>query len=401
MQRKCKNWITSYLEYTERSEPPTLFKEWTALSVLSAALQRKCVLKWGPFVEVYPNLYVVLVSKSGKCRKGTAMGPGLYFLENLGISLAAESITREALIRELKEASAQHIDPLTGEITVHASITIYSQELAVFLGYQNQQLIIDLTDWFDCRRNWKYRTKGCGTDDIKSVWVSLFGATTPTLMQSTLPYDAIGGGLTSRIIFVYEDVPGKLVAIPFETPKEVALREDLSFDLEQIHMLGGNYKVTDEWLELWEVWYLHAMTHPAIDDIKFDGYNTRRPVHVMKIALIHNASRGGNLILGKEDFHYAVNLLERTEIKMPKTFMGVGRSDKSDILGEVLEQLYLLGTTNLKVLSKRFQRDVTRSELAEILIMLQESGSCKIDNTKKPPLITYISDKEQEDGKEK
>jgi len=114
-------------------------------------------------------MYIVLVGPSGKCRKGTAMGFGMKFLREMGIKMAAESTTREALCRDLKQSNDTKVDISTGDLQLHSSLTIYSQELTVFLGYNNQALMSDLTDWYDCRDAWTYRTKNQGTDDIVGV----------------------------------------------------------------------------------------------------------------------------------------------------------------------------------------------------------------------------------------
>ena len=71
------------------------------------------------------------------------------------------------------------------------------------------------------RDQWKYQTKGAGTSDyIDNVWVNILGGTTPGLLQSTIPVDAIGSGLTSRMVFVYADKKGKVIPTPFTTPEE-------------------------------------------------------------------------------------------------------------------------------------------------------------------------------------
>ena len=108
MTRHLDDWLEGYVKFTSNSEPPELFHIWTALSVLAASLQRKCSLPWGT-LTFYPNLYVVLIAPSGKARKGTAMGPGMDLLEDLGIKMAAESTTRESLIRELKKIGRAHV----------------------------------------------------------------------------------------------------------------------------------------------------------------------------------------------------------------------------------------------------------------------------------------------------
>ena len=76
MSRESKDWINTYLAYTDNTEPPHLYKEWVAVSVIASALQRKVFLEWGP-MTFYPNMYIILCGPSGKARKSTAMGPGM------------------------------------------------------------------------------------------------------------------------------------------------------------------------------------------------------------------------------------------------------------------------------------------------------------------------------------
>ena len=350
MTRKLNDWIESYLEYTENSEPPDLYKEWIAVSVIASVLQRKCFLRWGPII-FYPNMYIVLVGPSGKCRKGTAMNDGAKFLEKLGIKTAAEAITREALIKELNERSNQSIDPKTGEILMHASLTIYSQELTVFLGQNNQQLMSDITDWYDCRNRWKYRTKNMGTDDIVGVWVNLIGATTPDLIQSALPADAIGGGLSSRIIFVYEENKGKLIPFPFQHVQDKKLKEDLIFDLEEIHMTTGEFSITEDFIDLYGDWYIdQAVNHPFQNNRNFSGYVDRRATHVLKLCVILSASYGSNKAITRETLERAIDLLERTEVKMGRVFSGYGTSSIAQLLGRIMDHFVRSGEITKPVL---------------------------------------------------
>jgi hypothetical protein len=131
MERLLPDWLTGYLEFTNNSEPPYTYRLWTGICVIAACLRRKCVLNYGT-LTFYPNLYVVLVGPSGKCRKGTAMKPGMRFLRDKGIKIASESITREALIRELKESDENQVDIKTSTPHLHSSLTIFSEELTVY-----------------------------------------------------------------------------------------------------------------------------------------------------------------------------------------------------------------------------------------------------------------------------
>jgi len=379
MERRLSDWISGFLKYTENTEPPYTFRLWTALHTVAAVLQRKCYLPWGS-LTFYPNMYIVLVAPPGAARKGTAMGPSLDLLSepNLGIKLAAEAITREALIRELKNANDTIINQQTGEMLLHSSLTIHSQELTVFLGYHNYQLMSDLADWYDCRKRWTYRTKWSGTDDIIGVWVNIIGATTPELIQESLPMDAIGGGLTSRMVFVYEERRAKSVADPFLSKEELELHDKLVIDLEMMKMLTGPFRVTDDFVDFWIKWYPEQEFYRPFDDPRFSGYFERRPTHVMKMAMLLNASRGNNMTINKEDLTKAIGILELTEKKMFYTFKGVGKSRFAEVLTKIMAYVGRKKQVPYSELINVFMRDVTKFDLDKIIETLEAMKFCKL-----------------------
>jgi hypothetical protein len=373
---KLLDWVDGFLKYTDNTEPPILYKEWIACSVIASALRRKCYLPWGSGITFYPNLYIVLVGPSGKCRKGTAMGMGAQFLRELGVKMAAEAITREALIRELAGASETNVSQKNGKVYLHSSLTIFSQELTVFLGYNNQNLIADLTDWYDCRDPWIYRTKSQGTDEINGVWVNLIGATTPELIQSALPRDAIGGGLASRIIFVYEDNKAKNIAIPFQSEEELAMREKLIDRLDQIQQLDGQFTITNDFLDIYVPWYEKQHRHPPFKhNPNFAGYVERRPNHVMKLSMILSASSRTDMVIDGEILTRAINMLERTEVKMPQTFSGYGSAKTSDVIHRLMQYIAATKTPTHQQIMSTFYADVaSERELNDMLTVLQRMG---------------------------
>lgn len=372
--RKYDDWIEAYMEYTERSEPPELYRKWVGISVAAAVLQRKCYLEWGPALTFYPNMYIVLVGPSGKCRKGTAMGVGKDLLDEVGVDMAAEAITREALIRELANTTDQVMRE-EGEMLMHSSLTIYSQELTVFLGYNNQKMLMDLTDWYDCRDNWTYRTKNMGTDEITGVWVNLIGATTPRLIRSSLPVDAVGGGLASRMIFVYEEDKGQSIPAPFGVDGYEDMRKDLIYDLEQMYSMNGQFKVTDSFLEEYVPWYKYQDKNEAIAKPEFMGYNQRRPNHLLKLCIILSATRREDRVITDEHFNDALTLLKRTEKKMPRTFSGHGESDESDVMARIMAYIARSEKTSKSELMTRFHSDIgSQQKLDEVIESLKVMG---------------------------
>jgi len=336
-------------------------------------------------------MYVVLVGPSGKCRKGTAMNQGMFFLREMGIKLAAESITREALIRELKQSNDTQVNVTTGDMFLHASLTIYSQELTVFLGYNNQALMADLTDWYDCRDTWTYRTKNMGTDEITGVWVNLIGATTPDLLQTTLPRDAIGGGLTSRMIFVFEQKKWRTVATPFLSKEERELRTLLVKDLERISMMAGEFKVTEGFIDRYVPWYMaYSEGPPPFDDYRFSGYFERRPTHLLKLCMICCASRTDKMEMTEADFDNALRILELTEQKMPYTFSGVGKSTTADVMQRVIGVLKVKKIMTFSALMSQFYQDVDKLMLEKLIDTLILMKQVDVTYEGKERIVKYI-----------
>lgn len=368
--RYLTDWIDSYLKYVDNSEPPLSFKRWVAISTIASVLGRKCYLEWGD-ITFFPNLYIVLISPPGRARKSTAMEQGLRFIQDASIkvNLAAESLTREALIRDLRNSKDSYHDKEQNLNIVHSSMTIYSSELTSFVGFRNLQLISDLTDWYDCRRLWTYRTKGQGTDSIQGVFVNLIGATTPSQIHSALPQEAIGGGFTSRTIFIYEKDKEKSIALPMKSEEELKLRELLLHDLQLIANTGGPFRVTESFLLAYEEWYNHQA--PPFKDERFAGYIERRPTFILKLCIILSASRDSDRIITDDDLYRAIHFLQQAEEGMRYSLAGVGENKSSGVLNRIMLELREIGTITFSQLLATHMHDVSKLELEVILDNLQ------------------------------
>ena len=374
--RHCSDWIDAYLKLTANTEPPEIFHRWAAIGCIAACLQRKCVLPHGR-LRFYPNLYIVLIAPPGRARKGTALEPVMQFLEEprLNVRMASEALTREQLISELFNCEAVYTRS-DGLLYTHASLTILNSELTVFLGYNNPQQIKEITDWYDCKRHWSYRTKNSGSFPVTNVWVNILGATTPDDIRASLPPTAIGGGLTSRIIFIYAGAKRGVVTDPDTTPEELALETCLLFDLEQIAAIEGEYRKTEEFRELWRDWYPVNDANPPFSDAIFAGYCDRRPEKVMKLSMIMSASRSNDLVVTGSDLLRAVAILEEAEVNMPLALSGIGTGKHADVLSRLMAEISLVGECPLDHIMWKFRNDVTKWELERLISSLQAMQFC-------------------------
>lgn len=380
--RNVHDWIKAYQMYTADTEPPAVYHTWVAISVIAGALQRKVEMHWGHDV-IYPNMYIILLGPSGRCRKGTAISIGKELLQNIsGVTLTSESITREALIRAMKGAVVNYTAP-DGAIRQQCPITCISPELSVFLGQQDIKFIANLTDWYDSQKEWTYETKGAGIDKIQGVSFNLLGATAPDWLPSMLPQEAVGGGFTSRCIFIVAENKEKTIPRPTFTPAMQRLRGALIGDLQAIANLSGKIEFDEEATALYEKWYKEQETRLRIgklpiDDPRFTGYCERRATHIKKISMVVCASRSDRLIITKEIFLEALRLMEEAEANMYKTFGGLGKSRHSEAIQLVLDYIEKRGTAKRSDLMNEHYRDIDSTTLKIVEEVIEQMKAVKI-----------------------
>jgi len=379
------------MEYVDNTEPPKSYHLWTAIMTLAAVLKRKVWIHWGINEKLYPNMFVVLVGPAGRCRKGTAMKIGQSMLQSLGVNVAPSSVTREALIGRLQDSTTSEITK-DGAFLSHASLTVWSPEWSVFMGgRENMQLIMDLTDWFDCPDSWDYVTKNSGSNNISGVWVNMFGAITPSTIKSVLPFEAVGAGLSSRIIFVYEANAAKRVPDPFETPELQALGKVLVQDLTDIHSLSGEFEISANGMEFYRDWYMNMeKTNPKMPEM-FDGYLNRRQTHLRKLAMIVSISESNDMKITEAHFRRALDLLERTEVRMPRTFASIGTDKDSQLKEDMMNYIAKHRNIPAAQIFRDFRSFLSGPRhLDELITGMVQMGFITQDVTRSGVIINYI-----------
>lgn len=390
MPRNLPDWIDAFMLLTDNSEPPMLFRKWSAISSIAAALQRKVRVELGLSLTIYPNFYIVLVGPSAT-GKGTAMKFASDILTKVpSIHLSAQATSLQALIRQMKNVNLTDVELSTGKQVYHSSMTIFSNEFTVFLGYKNNELISHLCDWYDCHERWAYDTIKRDREEIVGVWVNLLAGTTPENIQTSLPYEAIGAGLTSRIIFVNEEKRDKLVIFPGMSGRQVELQQMLIHDLEKINMLSGCFNFTEAALSYYSDWCIYADQNPPFYDPKFDGYCGRRRNHLNSLAMVCSASRSDSMVIELRDMEKASELLSEVEVKMGTTFRGMGKSDISCHIADAVTFINnsLTDDIPMPLFARHFEGNVDKFMLDRVLSTLVVMDY--IELVRRPGCVTMI-----------
>lgn len=366
------DFLTMYRRFSDRSEPPQLFKDWAGVCAVASALGRDSWMDWAE--PLYPNHWVVLVGPGG-CRKGTAMAPVKFLLESIGIPLAADSITRERLFVDLCSNDYQrlpqakhHSDPST----LFSVITILSEEFTSFTGtHDNTQFLTDLCRLYECPKRWVYKTKNSGSSPMEGVCLNLFAGTTPKNIITALPTEAIGSGFSSRIMFVYADRKSQLVDNPAWNDEEKALFDKLVTVLTDISKLKGQFEPTKGWWAAYTSVYHEQEMHPPLTDPRFESYLCRRQAHLIKLSMVMSASARNDMKLTSGDFQRAHELIVRTEESMERVFQGFGKNPVGDIRYLVAEKVRVLREVSFYELYNIVSDDATLEDFKNALAVLQ------------------------------
>ena len=383
MPRHFANWLRAYADYTRDSEAPREFHFWTGVSTIAGALRRRVWIDMKKF-EWVPNFYIILVGPAGLVTKSTTMRIGAALLENVeGVNFGPNSMTWQALGQSLVQSmmNFDYVD-VDGEVkeSIHSSITIQVPELGTFLKIEDSVLMdVMVALWDGQKETFGHKTVSNGEIKAKNPWINVIGCTTPSWLQNHFPESMIGGGLTSRIVFVYADKKHQFIPYPDEvipSDEYARLREGLIADLQQIAELAGPYIITPEARNWGREWYQRLWSdrplHMASD--KFSGYIARKQTHIHKLAIVLAAAQREKLLIEKEDLMMADELLTGTERHMLNVFQSIGVVDEARNIREITALVKAHGTMTTNELWINCQNNMTWRDFESNLRIAVTSG---------------------------
>jgi len=383
MSRECKHWLLSFRDWTlPRSEAPETFIFWTGLFTLASVIKRKVKVprRYLGSWEAYPHLYLMFVAPPGQGRKTTTID---YADDLLGevpnIQVAAHAMTQQVLMKRLADSS-------------DSSISIRSKEFGTFYKPSGDMMIDFLTDLYDGKKHHSSDTIMRGLEFATNPCVNLLAATTPKWIVENLSEVMVGGGFTSRVIFVYEEHVRRRQMF-YESLDLSALdkiRGRLIADL--IHLssnIEGEFQLDDECKSFVEEWYRKTADKYLKEDYRLHGYYERKPAHALKIAMLMHLSYSDELILYKQDFESALTILAQIERSMIQVFKGVGKNPYTldmDMMKEFVRDRG--GSAKKTEILGRFQHAAEPEKLIALLDGLIMMGDFTIDGSD-PRAIVY------------
>lgn len=320
--RKFDNWLKAYKNYIIRHESPGIFHFWVGSQMLASALRRSVWINRGAYT-VYPNQYVILVAKSGSCRKSVAMEIGLDLIDEVeDVHVLHERMTVEGLMDRMQRVA---ILP-NGRVVPDGSLLIHADELANLFGKASyiSDLMSFLTAAYTAKAKLDFLTRSRGLNSIRNPCITFLAGTTPDQMSEIFPSLTLASGLMGRILLIVGE-RGTRVSKP---KLDTSLRPDLVHDLTEVTKIYGEMIITDEAEDAFDKWYNNF---PNIPSAELTTYYERKHDHVWKMAMILSVAESDKLVLTRDHFLNAVQAIELVEQRMSEVLAFIGATTQSTI----------------------------------------------------------------------
>ena len=381
--RHHKDWLQAFVDYASLGEAPLSFYFWTGISTIAGALRRRVWVDMKQFQWV-ANQYIILVAPPGIVSKSTTAAVGMNLLKEVpGINFGPDVVTWQKLVEDMGKAGEMVYWPEKEVYLPMSCVTISSSEFGNLLDPSNREMVDVLVSLWDGQPGaFKKSTKTSGNDSIDNPWINIIACTTPAWISGNFPDYMIGGGFTSRCLFVYAEKKRQLVAYPADHAPANYEQKKLSLiaDLERISTLVGEYTLTTEAKTWGNQWYEahYANKHEHLSAEQFGGYLARKQAHIHKLAMILSAARSSHLVIQKETLIQAAALIDALEKDMPKVFGKIGLNPKTRALSDLAEIIAATGALTQQELYRKLSRQVTWQEFTPLLQSACEAGFVKL-----------------------
>lgn len=388
-KRRTSDWLAAFLDHTAELESPITYLRWAGLSTLAAVAQRK-ISRDTQAYTVYPNMYCWLVGPAGT-KKSTAIRAGRRLLTPGGNPLAGVYLSSDApsvvgLMKDFEDIGAIQKD--------HQSLNAFMWELSTLFENASETMTGFLTAIYDGDANYRKRTRAGGNESIAYPWCNLIAGTTPRWLGDNLTKNAVEGGLVARTIISFSDEQTFESPEPEVDPAFKKREEMLTHDLAHILPLSGFF----EWeggrakhgnrpcdsscgcgdaYKWYDSWYRDRSRMPRIPDSRTQGYYVRKPMHLLKVAMLLSLAKRDNLTFRVEDLEEALKLLNQTEPGMKQAFSAVGGNPYATDLERIHMQIKSAGKMTRAEVKEANYHNLPDDKMEMTLKCLEDLGYVK------------------------
>jgi hypothetical protein len=334
--------------------------------------------------ELYPNLYVMLVAPPGVGKDqiidkvvDILMALGAEAEDGYGVTLAEESISAKGLVDAL--ASEDSVLKLWREsksgrkLEFFHSLCICVPEIGTMLPEYNASLVSNFNELYNCRRHFRDRIRGGASKGqatvITNPHLTMLTGTQPETLVKIFPEEAFKMGFFSRTMLIFEPKLDRKPLFNVKVTHVSHLERQLLDHLLKVSQLTGRFSTTKPYADAVDEFHVTGCDETAIRHSRFHDYNTRRSLHIQKLAMcLALAEDNPTLILELHHFEKALEILLDAESKMPNIFKNLISSRGFETAAEEVIMLALdNGTVNEYTIRRMLRRTHPPHEVRTII----------------------------------
>lgn len=369
---------------------------WTGIWTIAGALRRRVWIDQGYF-QWTPNVYIVLVAPPGIVSKSTTLANGSKLLRKVdGVRFGPDALTWQSLVQSLAGACEEVLMP---DAMFHpmSCVSIASSEFGTLFNPNDREMVDVFVSLWDGQVGvFEKQTKTSGNDRIVNPWINMAACTTPGWIAGNFPEYLVGGGFTSRCLFVYAEEKQNLVPYPSEViaPEFLAMQDDLVHDLTMIASIAGPAVLSPDAKKFGEWWYKDHYENKikTLNNPRFGGYLARKQTHIHKLAMILSAAEGDDRIIQEHHLRSALDLVSDLEEHMPKVFDLIGVSGQAKFSNEVLNTLRPHVTMEKSALFRLCFRTMGLQEYENAINACVQSGQAALNNRNGKVYVDYTGE---------
>ena len=386
-RRKLASFIDGFIDATASIGAPHIFQKWTAISLISAALEEKVWIQTSR--PVFPNQYIFLVAHPGVGKTRIINEGKLLYNKLEKPHQAPTSAYFASVVDALYESKRSILRQPEGEVSYN-SMYITADELGAFMFKYDREMIAGLTAFYDTTPYQHRRRTNDINITIPSPQLNILSGSTPSNLLEFVPDIAWSQGFTSRIIMVFSD---ERVLVDDFSDSAPIITTDLVHDLKVISQLYGQFHVTESFKEAVRTWL--ALGEPPIPTHpRLTHYVTRRKVHIYKLSMVASINRDNSLSLIEADFIQAAKWLFEAEVFIEDIFKaGTGNPDAAafnDIQHYIMINDMGSGVSEQRIVQFAQQR-VPLQSILRVIDIMERSGQIHCKRVDARTKVRYYS----------
>lgn len=338
------DFFSEYLDYTSGGETPAFFNRWSCIGMIGAWMGRQIYCPFGN-AHLHTNQYIMLIGNAGT-KKSTAIKTAKRLLREAGYShFSATKISKEKFLLDLgtgDEGNEKNLGNILDQnlwgddnSSDVRETWICADEFNEFFANNILEFVSTLGDLWDWEGPpYENRIKNGQSVIIPNPTINILSGNTPTAFATAFPPEIVGQGFFSRLLVIHAKPTGIKVTWP-----EKVDEQRTAYMVERLQAIKGyhfgevNYTPAAKALvdKIYKSW-------KPLADVRFESYGNRRLTHLLKLSLVHAATR-----MSKEiddiDVVRANTVLHHAEQFMGEAFGEFGASKMSTQVHKIMQVL--------------------------------------------------------------